>query len=484
MAETNRRILSGMRATNPRLHLGNYEGALRNWVDMQNEGYEMYCMVADYHALTTMGEHPDDIAHNSREVAKDFIAGGIDPDKSAVFLQSAVHQHAELHLLLSMFTPLSWLERQPTFKEKIEDLARDPRSPGARFSWHANTLEKLAEALSKLHAKIRHTFEHPEDFESGTDSDGFGAVRLGVGNRCKEVSNALPIALYEFKAMLDREAGLNPEARGALKDVVLLCEEAQAISDPLAQSDPSDIDLAKAESEVFELARGLRNSVLLLSDAALTIVQVPYGLLGYPVLQAADILLYKPYGVPVGKDQAPHLEITNQISQRFNRISGVDVFARIKYLIPEDEARAKVPGLDADESGKLRKMSKSYDNCIYINESADETAKKIMSAYTTPTKLKKTDPGVPEGCAVCQYLRLYSKDWTTQWDEDRAGLRGCVQNKKELIEVINEFLRPMRDLRARLDDATVEDVLKKGAERAAARAEQTMDEVRKAMRMA
>jgi tryptophanyl-tRNA synthetase len=140
-------------------------------------------------------------------------------------------------------------------------------------------------------------------------------------------------------------------------------------------------------------------------------------------------------------------------------------------------------GLDADEHGNLRKMSKSYDNCIYINESPDETAKKVMSAYTTPTKLKKTDPGVPEGCAVCQYLKLYSPDWKHQWEEDRQGIRGCVQNKKELIEVINEFLRPMRERRSQLDDASVSDVLRSGAEKASERAEKTMREVREAMRM-
>jgi tryptophanyl-tRNA synthetase len=213
-------------------------------------------------------------------------------------------------------------------------------------------------------------------------------------------------------------------------------------------------------------------------------VPVSYGLLGYPVLQSADILLYKPYGVPVGKDQAPHLELTREIGRSFNSIFGREVFQDIKDIIPEDESRSKVPGLDADEHGNLRKMSKSYDNCIYINESPDETAKKVMSAYTTPTKLKKSDPGVPEGCAVCQYLRLYSLKWETQWDEDRQGLRGCVQNKKELIEAINEFLRPMRERRAQLDDATVMDVLRKGAETASARAEATMREVREAMRMA
>lgn len=333
MSETesnqNRRILSGMRSTRPNLHLGNYEGALRNWVDLQNEGYQMFCMVADWHALTTEFENPGVVSQNAREVAKDYIAAGIDPEKSAVFIQSHVKEHAELHLLLSMVTPLGWLERTPTYKEKQQDLG--------------------------------------------------GAERE------------------------------------------------------------------------------------------------PYGLLGYPVLQTSDILLYRPYGVPVGRDQAPHLEIGNDIARRFNSLFNTELFEQYKYLIPEDESRAKLPGLD------MRKMSKSYDNCINISDSEDETAAKIKSAYTTPTKMRKTDPGIPEGCAVCQYLKLYSPNWQTQWDEDRTGIRGCMQNKQELTEAINEFFRSIRQRRAELDDATIEEILNTGAEKARATASQTMDRVRKAM---
>ena len=253
----NKRILSGMRSSNPQLHLGNYEGALRNWVNLQDEGYKVFAMVADYHAMTTMFEDPAEVHANGFEVAKDFVAGGIDPSRSPVFFQSDVPEHAELHVLLSMMTPLGWLERVPTYKEKQDDLGSEEREP--------------------------------------------------------------------------------------------------------------------------------------------------YGLLGYPVLQTSDILLYKPYGVPVGRDQAPHLEIGNDISARFNRITGVEVFQPYKYLIPEDESRAKVPGLD------MRKMSKSYDNCIYLSDTEEETAQKIKSAFTTPTKIKKTDPGIPEGCAVCQYLRFTTR---------------------------------------------------------------------------
>lgn len=318
-----------MRSTQGRLHLGNYEGALRNWVDLQESGHDMFCMVADWHALTTMHEDRTLAGANAREVAKDYVAAGIDPDRSAVFLQSHVKEHAELHLLLSMITPLGWLERNPTYKEK-------------------------------------------------------------------------------------------------------------------------QADIEGAERE-------------------------PYGLLGYPVLQTADILLYRPAGVPVGRDQAPHLEIGNDIARRFNHLFGVEIFEPYKYLIPEDESRAKLPGLD------MRKMSKTYGNGIYISDTAEETAEKIRQAFTTPTKIRKTDPGIPEGCAVCQYLRIYSPNWETQWAEDIAGERGCMQNKKELTEVLNEHFRPIRERRAALSDGDIDDILHRGAAKARLVAEETMELVRNAM---
>jgi tryptophanyl-tRNA synthetase len=286
-------------------------------------------MVADWHSLTTMSENSGEIGHNSIEITKDYIAAGLDPNKTAIFIQSHVKEHAELHLLFSMMTPLGWLERTPTYKEKKDEI------------------------------------------------------------------------------------------EGAERE--------------------------------------------------------PYGLLGYPVLQTADILLYRPYGVPVGRDQAPHLEIGNDIGARFNRLYNVDLFAPYKYMIPEDETRAKLPGLD------MRKMSKSYDNGINLSDSADETAAKIKTAYTTPSKIKKDDPGIPEGCAVCQYLKVYSPNWETQWEEDRQGLRGCMMNKKECIEAVNEYFRPMRERRAELDDATVREILRQGAVKATEVAAATMVEVRAAM---
>jgi tryptophanyl-tRNA synthetase len=327
-----------MRASNERLHLGNYEGALRGWVELQNDN-EMFCMVADWHSLTTLrpGE-TFDVGRNSLEIAKDYVAAGLDPERCAIFIQSHVPEHAELHLAFSMVAGLGKLERVPTFKEKKDDLGSEQN--------------------------------------------------------------------------------------------------------------------------------------------------VSYGLLGYPVLQAADILLYKPWGVPVGRDQAPHLEVSREIARSFNAMFGVEVFPEFKNIINDDETRAKLPGLDADEAGNLRKMSKSYDNCIYLTDSEDETAARIMKAFTTPSKMRKTDPGIPEGCAVCQYLKLYSPTWDTAWDEDRRGERGCMQSKKECIEAVNEYLRPMRVRRAEIGDAEIREILRVGADKARVRAGATMAEVRAAMKLA
>lgn len=333
-----KRILSGMRASNERLHLGNYEGALRPWINLQDT-HEMFCMVADWHSLTTLRQgEAFDVGRNSLEIAKDYVAAGLDPEKCAIFIQSQVPEHAELHLALSMVAGLGKLERVPTFKEKKDDLGAEQ--------------------------------------------------------------------------------------------------------------------------------------------------QVSYGLLGYPVLQAADILLYRAYGVPVGKDQAPHLEVSREIGRSFNHMFGVEVFPEFVNIIDEDELRSKLPGLDADENGVLRKMSKSYDNCIYLNDTADETATRIKSAFTTPSKLKKTDPGIPEGCAVCQYLKVYDPDYQVAWDEDRQGIRGCMQNKTRAIEVINEYLRPIRERRAALDDGAIREILAGGRERARAVASETMRMVKEAMKLA
>lgn len=333
MSTAQKRLLSGMQPTGTgALHLGNLEGALRNWIRLQDE-YEMYCCIVDWHALTTRYQEAKEIAPASRQVAADYIASGLDPEKCAIFIQSHVKEHAELHLLLSMITPLGWLERVPTFKEK-----RD-------------------------------------------------------------------------------------------------------LMDERGEGDES----------------------------------VSYGLLGYPCLQTADILAYRAHLVPVGKDQAAHLEISREICRRFNRLYG-EVFPVPDALI--DERTAVVPGLDG------RKMSKSYGNAIYLSDTADDVAEKVKNAFTTPTKIRKTDPGIPENCVVCQLRRLYDPTgYATSWEEDRAGERGCMQNKKELTEVLNAALEPIRTRRAELlaDPAELDRILAKGAERARATAAETLRLVNDAM---
>ena len=332
-----KRLLSGMQPTGTgALHLGNLEGALRAWVRLQDE-YDMYCCIVDWHALTTLYDKTELIGPACREVAADYIAAGLDPKKCAIFLQSHVKEHAELHLLLSMITPVGWLERVPTFKEKRE-------------------------------------------------------------------------------LIQERTGGSGDES-------------------------------------------------------------ISYGLLGYPCLQAADILLYRAHAVPVGKDQAAHLEISREIGRRFNHLYG-PVFPEPQSLI--NETTGVVPGIDG------RKMSKSYGNAIYIADSPDVVAEKIRNSFTTPTKLRKSDPGVPENCVVCQLRRVYDpQGFQPSWNEDIAGARGCMQNKKELTDILNAALTPMRERRTELlaDPAELDRLLEDGANRARQAAAETMTLVRAAMHL-
>ena len=318
-----------------KLHLGNYEGALKAWVRLQDE-YEMFCFVADLHALTTLAGTGQSIVADARAIALDYLSAGLDPDKCAVFLQSAVPQHAELFLLLGMLTPVSWLERVPTYKDKV--------------------------ALME-----------------GRDGG---------------------------------EAG------------------------------------------------------------------VSFGLLGYPVLQAADILVYRAHAVPVGKDQAAHLELSREIARRFNNLYQSDFFPEPQAVISEDTGT--LIGLDG------RKMSKSYDNAIYLTDTADDVQAKLKKAFTTPTRQRMTDPGVPEGCSVCQLRRLYDPSgYQVQWEECRAATRGCVQSKKETADILNAALEPLRERRKLYanDPAELDRILARGAEKARDAAEDTLKQVRSLMRL-
>lgn len=312
-----------------RLHLGNYLGALQNWVALQESSENLH-MVADWHSLTTDYEHVAQIEPNTIEMVIDWLAAGIDPEKSPVFIQSRVKEHAELHLIFSMLVTTSRLERNPTVKEQVRDL-------------------KLEDAVS-------------------------------------------------------------------------------------------------------------------------------YGHLGYPVLQAADILLYKANLVPVGEDQVPHIELTREIARKFNSLYG-EVF-------PVPEVRltrfARVPGLDN------RRMSKSLDNAIYLSDSPEEIAAKVRTAYTDPTKLRANDPGHPDGCVVFAYHRAFNGENAEAIGADcRAGRLGCVADKKNLAAILAEQLRPFRERRAELlaHPERVREALRSGEDRARTIAQETMREVRKAMKL-
>jgi tryptophanyl-tRNA synthetase len=320
-------VLSGMRSTG-RLHLGNYFGAIRNWVALQDR-YPCYYFVADWHALTSDYADPSGIAEFSLEVVADWLASGLDPERSVVFVQSLVPQHAELHLLLSMITPLGWLERVPTYKEQMQQIAN------------------------------------------------------------KDLSN--------------------------------------------------------------------------------------YGFLGYPVLQTADILLYRAGFVPVGEDQVSHLELSREITRRFNSFYG-NVFPEPQPLLTPSP---RVPGLDG------RKMSKSYGNAIYLGDTPEEIRAKCKEMFTDPQRLRRADPGRPEVCNLFSFHQLVS---THDEREDvarrcRAAEIGCVEDKKLLAERLIAFLEPIREKRARLlaDRDTLLDIIEDGSRKARERAEETLEQVRSGM---
>jgi len=324
-----KRILSGMRPTGP-LHLGNLHGALANWKEMQ-ETYECFFFIADWHALTTDYEATGPIKANIHAVFLDWLSVGLDPEKCTLFVQSHQKEHAELFLLLSMITPLPWLERNPTYKEQIDQLQ----------------------------------------------------------NR----------------------------------------------------------DLST------------------------------FGFLGYPVLQAADIIIYKANGVPVGIDQAPHVELTREIARRFNHFYG-DVFPVPETILTET---SKILGLDR------RKMSKSYENAIFLSDSPDEIRQKVSRMVTDPQRARKSDPGNPDVCNVFSFHRLYSAPETPERvdGECRRAEIGCVECKKWMAESLVEALAPIREKRSYFESRPemVKEIMDAGNKQANRVAAKTMEEVREAMQI-
>ena len=320
-------VLSGLRPTG-RVHLGNYFGAVRNWVRLQDQ-HECFFFVADWHALTSHYADPADIAQATYDAVADWLAAGLDPQKCTIFLQSAVKEHAELHLLLSMIVPLPWLERVPTFKSQQQEV---------------------------------------EDRDLNT-----------------------------------------------------------------------------------------------------------YGFLGYPLLQTADVIVYRAHFVPVGEDQASHLELSREIVRRFNNFYG-PVFPEPQPLFTETP---NVPGLDG------RKMSKSYGNTIGLTASEDEIRKLVLTMFTDPNRIRRSDPGNPDICNLFQFHKLFSDAATIARvdHECRTAKIGCVDDKKLLAEIMIEKLRPLRTRREEIDrdPAIVWNVLREGNARARERAGATLQLVRKAM---
>ncbi|WP_213995848.1 tryptophan--tRNA ligase [Tepidanaerobacter syntrophicus] len=322
-------VMSGMRPTG-RLHIGNMMGALTNWVKLQNE-YDCFFVVVDWHALTTEYKNTQDIKENIRQMVIDWISVGLDPEKCNIFVQSQVKQHAELHLLLSMITPLSWLERCPTYKEQLKQL------------------------------------------------------------ETREINT--------------------------------------------------------------------------------------YGFLGYPVLMATDILIYKANKVPVGKDQEAHVELCREIARRFNYL--------YEPVFPEPEALYTefmvLPGIDG------RKMSKSYDNYIEISASPDLIREKVKMMITDPARIRKNDPGHPDVCNVFAFHTVFNEPAKVQELKEacQKGQIGCVECKKNLADLMVARMEPIHQKRKMLEQnpKIIDEILNTGAKNARVVAEKTLEEVRDAMKM-
>jgi len=317
-----------------KIHLGNYMGALANWVKLQDSGqYECYFFIADWHALTTDYADPSNFLGNSREVILDYLAAGLDPARSVLFVQSHVPVHAELFLLLGMITSVGWLERVPSYKEQQENL---------------------------------------------------------VG---KDLST--------------------------------------------------------------------------------------YGFLGYPLLQAADILMYQPKYVPVGQDQVAHVELTREVARRFNNLYKLDG----REVLPEPDVlltpSPKLPGTDG------RKMSKSYGNTIMLTDPELEVRQKLKTMVTDPARIRRKDPGDPDKCPVGDLHKVFSTPETLAkvYEGCRTAGIGCIECKSWAADALVQILNPIQERRARFTPSEVEDILKDGSHRARARAEQTMVDVRAAMQL-
>ncbi|WP_457642757.1 tryptophan--tRNA ligase [Persephonella sp.] len=413
-----KKVLSGMRPTG-KLHLGHYLGVIKNWLQLQ-EKYECKFFIADWHALTNKYKNTEDLKENIRQMMIDWLSCGIDPEKATLFIQSGVKEHAELALLFSMITPKSWLELNPSYKD-------------LKFNLY---YQYLKDFLAGKQVKILLT-PPPESFEE--------AVSKATG---KQKSKIFEEYLREaFHRAFYSQKGIDFKY---LKEVL--------------------IKLGIQKKIVEEAVKNLEEG-----DVGKDIDTL--GFLAYPVLQAADILIYKADAVPVGEDQLPHIELTREIARRFNNLYD-SIFPEPEAMLTEE---SRLPGIDG------RKMSKSYNNAIYLSDSSETVEKKVLEMKTDPQRVRRTDPGNPEVCIVFQYHRIFTPEDTVKEIDTkcRKAEIGCVECKKILAENLNNFLNPIREKRKEIEKNLPEYEKKfmEGTEKARAIASETMLQVRKAMKL-
>jgi tryptophanyl-tRNA synthetase len=381
-------VLSGMRPTG-RMHVGHLKGVLENWVKLQ-ENYKCYFEVADWHALTDEPTRNREVLRNTLDMVKDWIAVGIDPQKSVIFRQSLVPQHAEIHLIFSMLVSVNRLLRNPTFKEKVSELRK--KKSEIKLSLNLENLSVEGEVGGIV------------EFIKGEDKEKGEKFLRGVIGRIKE-------EVLERLSFLDFDDSLVPS-------------------------------------------------------------EISYGFLGYPVLQAADILIYKGELVPVGEDQLPHLELSREIARDFNRIYG-EVFPIPEPLLTEIP---KILGIDG------RKMSKSYNNAIFISDTPEEITQKVKKSITDPMKIRKGDPGRPEICPIFYLHKAFNPDESYEIEENcRKGVLGCVDCKNRIAGKLISALEPYREKAKELSDDLIMDVIREGSRVARERAEETVEEVRRVL---
>ena len=392
-----RRVLSGMRPTG-RLHLGHYHGVLKNWVRLQHE-YECFFFVADWHALTTHYENPYDIEQNSWDTVIDWLAAGVNPGSATIFIQSRVPEHAELHLLLSMITPLGWLERVPSYKDQQAKLREKDL---ATYGFLGYPLLQAADILIYRAGQVP-----------------VGADQVAHVELTREVAR-------RFNFIYGREPGYEEAAEAAVKK---MSKKAQRLYN----------DLRKAYLE-----RGDEES-----------------------LERARALLAEQQNLSIGDRE-----------RLFGFLEGGG-----KLILPEPDAllteTPKVPGLDGE------KMSKSYGNTISLREAPEEVEQKIRTMKTDPARVRRNDPGDPANCPVWGLHELYSDDSTKRWVVDgckRAGI-GCLDCKKPLIDSIRSEQSGMRDRARRYEEQPelVKAILNEGVEHARDLARDTLEEVRAVM---